>query len=164
MFRALASWAVVVAAAAATAGLVGCGSRATAASGAAATSTASDGEFIAFAGDFAGYRVWPHIEVVDDAGAGDPAHTDTQLVEYSHLVAPSSSAPFAPGTLIVKEGTTGDPDTRQAFAMAKRGGDYNAGGAVGWEWFELQNVDDAGAVESCGAVPCLPPAKFIPGT
>jgi hypothetical protein len=30
------------------------------------------------------------------------------------------------------------PTPGKTFAMAKRGGNYNANGAIGWEWLELQ--------------------------
>jgi hypothetical protein len=110
----------------------------------AGASDGGDGQFVAFAADFAGYRTWAHITVVDDGG--DPTHAAAVLTEYINESVPAAGVPFPVGTIIVKEPTTGDPDTRQAFAMVKRGGTYNAGGAAGWEWFELQNVDDAGDV------------------
>jgi hypothetical protein len=115
-------------------------------SSSAATSADAAGEFYAFAADFAHYRTWSSLVVVDDAGTGDPAHLDTVLVEYINQPAPPVGEPFPQGTILVKEGTSGDPNTRQAFAMVKRGGAYNADGAAGWEWFEVQNDDDAGDV------------------
>jgi hypothetical protein len=32
------------------------------------------------------------------------------------------------------------------FAMVKRGGDFNSEGARGWEWFELEDVEDGGVL------------------
>ncbi len=49
---------------------------------------------------------------------------------------------FPVGTIIVKEVDMGDIPDRQVFAMVKRGSDFDSAGAVGWEWFELTNVDD----------------------
>jgi hypothetical protein len=105
------------------------------------------GEFIAYTADFDGYRAWSHITVVDDGGAGGSVHVQTPLIEYINRPPPAPTAAFPVGTILVKEAATGDPGTRQAFAMAKRGGDYNAAGAAGWEWFELQNIDSSGTVE-----------------
>ena len=44
------------------------------------------------------------------------------------------------GTIIVKE-ATGGTMAHELFAMVKRGGGFNSG-APGWEWFELENLDD----------------------
>jgi hypothetical protein len=124
----------------------GCGSAAAPSSGA-----PRDGgglpEFIAFASSFEDYRAWSHFTVFDDGGAGGAVHVATTLIEYRNDPDASSDPGFPLGTIIVKEAPTGDPDTRQAFAMVKRGGGFNASGAAGWEWFELQNVDDAGHVQ-----------------
>jgi hypothetical protein len=126
--------------------VVACGSSASAPTEPVAAPSTS-GYYVAFASNFTGYRSWSSIVVYDDAGRGDPAHVDTPLIEYINQPAPTPPAPFPVGTIIVKEAQVGDPGTRQAFAMAKRGGDYNEGGAPGWEWFEIENVDDGGAVE-----------------
>ena len=42
----------------------------------------------------------------------------------------------------MKEPTIGTQNAEPFFAMVKRGGGYNAQGASGWEWFELQNLTD----------------------
>jgi hypothetical protein len=105
------------------------------------------GQFIAYTADFDGYRAWSHITVVDDGGTGSAVHMATTLIEYINRPPPAPTAVFPEGTILVKEAATGDPSTRQAFAMAKRGGDFNAAGAAGWEWFELQSLDSAGTVE-----------------
>ncbi len=122
--------------------------------------------FVAFAPDFTGFRLWPSALAVpspalppppgdgvargdagSDAGAAADAavdsgiHTGT-LTVYWKQAPPSGSTSFPEGTLIVKETDGGDVTTRQVFAMAKRGGDFNPSGAVDWEWFELQNIDD----------------------
>jgi hypothetical protein len=114
--------------------------------GAQGTADGGASEFVAFAPDFGGYRSWSSLDVFDDSGAGEPAHVSAQLVEYINQPRPPAGTPFAVGTIIVKEAVVGDPDTRQAFAMAKRGGDYNPG-LPAWEWFEVQNIDNAGDVD-----------------
>lgn len=95
--------------------------------------------FIAFADDFSGFHEWPSFPVYDEAGIGDPVHPDHQLTEYINHPKAQGIAQFPVGTIIVKEGSLGDPSTRQFFGMVKRGGNYNETGVVGWEWFELRN-------------------------
>jgi hypothetical protein len=124
--------------------LCGCGSSQPNTEEAAPVAEDASTTFIAFASNFSNFQSWTHYPAlgVADGGAGDPVHTDPTLVEYINQRAPSASSPFPVGTIIVKEGSEGDPLTRQFFAMVKRGGDYNATGAIGWEWFELQNQAD----------------------
>ncbi len=103
--------------------------------------------FVAFSADFEGFEQWAHFPANGgDGGAMDPVHTDPTLVEYVNHLAPDDATAFPVGTIIVKEGSAGDPATRQFFAMVKRGGDYNSGGALGWEWFELQHATAPGAI------------------
>ncbi len=130
--------------------LLACGNAPTpASSGATQPVEPSDTDaFIAFSSDFQDFEQWDHFAADGgDGGAQDPVHTDPTLVEYVNRRAPAGADAFPVGTLIVKEGMQGDPLTRQFFAMAKRGGTFNAGGALGWEWFELQH-----AAASAGAV------------
>jgi hypothetical protein len=97
--------------------------------------------FVAFAADFKGFHAWPHYDVSLDDDAG-PQHPEQRLIEYINHRPPHGSTAFALRTIIVKEGKT--PPSASFFAMVKRGGDYNADGASGWEWFELQNLADDG--------------------
>jgi hypothetical protein len=99
--------------------------------------------FVAFAANFAGFHDWQAFDVTKDAAPG-MVHPDAQLIEYLNKPPPSGSEEFPVGTIIVKEGTDGDPLTRAFFAMVKRGGGYNSDGAPGWEWFELRNAPDGG--------------------
>ena len=122
-------------------------------------------QFVAFASDFAGFHTWasapatpsanlPSVPgdgvVIPDAGSADAGGTDGGVhhlpltVYWNHAPAPGSTT-FPIGTIIVKETDEADPAQRQVFAMAKRGADFNASGAVGWEWFELENAN-AGTV------------------
>jgi hypothetical protein len=102
------------------------------------------GTFIAFSADFAGFHDWQSFDVTKDAAPGT-IHPDAMLIEYLNKAPPSGSTEFPVGTIIVKEGTDGDPMTRQFFAMAKRGPNWNVDGATGWEWFELRNEANGGA-------------------
>ncbi|HVY37894.1 MAG TPA: hypothetical protein VHM31_08160 [Polyangia bacterium] len=128
---------------------------------------ASPDQFVAFASDFAGFHDWssapatpaPGLPAVPgdgvtvaDAGASaaDAGNTDggvhhRPLTVYWNHAPPSGSATFPVGTIIVKETDEADPTQRQVFAMVKRGANFNASGAVGWEWFELENTT-AGSV------------------
>lgn len=94
------------------------------------------GAFLAFASDFAGYRQWQHA-VSDSSTGGDSVHTRGPKTVYWNRNPASQSSAFAIGTIIVKEAST-DAGASQTFAMVKRGANYNATGATGWEWFELQ--------------------------
>lgn len=62
------------------------------------------------------------------------------LIEYLNKPPPSGSAEFPIDTIIVKEGTDGAVLGRLYFAMVKRSATWNADGARGWEWFELENL------------------------
>jgi len=114
--------------------------------------------FVAFAPDFYGFHAWPSALAVPaptlpppQGGVGDGGSADAgvdggihsgPLTVYWKQPPPGGSTSFPLGTIIVKEGDSGDLTTQQIFAMVKRGGDFNPTGAVGWEWFELKNIDE----------------------
>jgi hypothetical protein len=100
--------------------------------------------FIAFAADFTGFRSWRSTPGVAPAGAPQPPEAvhGAALTSYLSRAPASGSDAFPVGTLIVKEPSDGGVVGRHAFAMAKRGGGYNSAGATGWEWFELESLDD----------------------
>jgi hypothetical protein len=98
--------------------------------------------FIAFSEDFYGFRNWDSFPVPFGLAQGD-VHLRGARTEYLNRRPPPGSTTFPVGTMIVKE--TDDDSSyefRRVFAMVKRGGGYNADGALGWEWFELQNNAD----------------------
>ena len=101
--------------------------------------SAGDPIFLATAEDFRGYHGYPSFDVT---GEGGPLgiHDGSVISEYINRVPPSGAGAFPIGTLIVKE-ATGGTAAHELFAMVKRGGGFNSG-APGWEWFELQNLDD----------------------
>jgi hypothetical protein len=92
-----------------------------------------EGPFIAFGSDFAGFEGWTS-HTIDDATPSGATHTSGVRTVYINRRPASGATAFPQGTLIVKV-TQAD---QKVFARAKRGGDYNASGATGWEWFELQ--------------------------
>jgi hypothetical protein len=95
------------------------------------------GTFIALQRDLAPYRQWQRF---DFEGAADAVHPKGSRRVYVNRWPAASGEPFAVGTILVKE-----TDGGTTFAMAKRGGRFNAAGAPGWEWFELQPMADGTA-------------------
>ncbi len=93
--------------------------------------------FLAQNADFAALASWPSIT---ETGVIDGGHVATpRTIRISALPGPDASS-FAAGTIIVKEGVVDDGD--EIHAMVKRGGGFNASGARGWEFFELQRATD----------------------
>ncbi len=107
------------------------------------TPTANPGsgepQFVALASDFKGYHSWKSFDVTTDAPQAG-IHDGSTVTEYVKALPPSGSTSFPVGTIIVKE-ATGGTIPHELFAMVKRGGGFNAG-APGWEWFDLQNLND----------------------
>jgi hypothetical protein len=109
---------------------------------------ASSGTFVAFESDFSGFRGWASTPGVAPAGAPPPPSSADggthvgSLTTYINAKPPNGSTSFPVGTIVVKEPNDPALTERQIFAMVKRGGGYNSGGATDWEWFELRNVDE----------------------
>jgi hypothetical protein len=110
---------------------------------------ASDGStFIAFGDDFSHFTAWKSFQ--DDVGPSTDPHTMGPRTEYINALPPEGATRFPVGTIIVKV----IEDTATIFAMVKRGGGFNADGAVEWEWFELgDNGDGTYAVQWRGVAP-----------
>jgi hypothetical protein len=104
--------------------------------------SAGGGAFLAFAPAFQGFRTWPATPLAGEPVPESP-HTAGPRVVYVNRAPAAGSSAFPLGTVIVKElaGTATDPS--RIFAMVKRGGGFNAAGAAGWEWFELQTTSAA---------------------
>jgi hypothetical protein len=95
--------------------------------------------FLAVAEDFRGYHSNQSFDVSGEAELIG-IHDGSVITEYINRLPPSGATEFPLGTIIVKEATGGSME-HELFAMVKRGGGFNSG-APGWEWFELQNLDD----------------------
>jgi hypothetical protein len=103
------------------------------------------GTFLAFASDFSGYHTWTSFPAGTDPVPGS-IHLLGPRTAYINRIPAHGSTELPVGTIIVKEVASGDPAMRDVIARVKRGGSYNADGARGWEWFELRNTADGGAV------------------
>lgn len=129
--------------------------------GAAAPTSKPGTTFTAYAPDFDGFHSWPSAPATPgpnlppvpggdgvDAGtiAADGGVHVLPLTVYWNHPPPSGSTTFPIGTIIVKETNEPELSDRTVFAMAKRGGDFNATGAVNWEWFDLTNSVDGSVV------------------
>lgn len=93
--------------------------------------------FIPLQRDFTNYRQWRSFDL--GVEAADTVHPEGRRIVYLNQTPPSGSAAFPTGTILVKTVAPSDGSTASIFAMAKRGGSYNSQGALGWEWFELQD-------------------------
>lgn len=107
-----------------------------------APATAGDagGEFIAITSDFRDFRSWERIAI--DATAAPTGMTGGPAAVYANTRAAEGATRFAPGTILVKTIENGAPSDWTIHAMVKRGGTYNVGGTLGWEFFELQLETD----------------------
>jgi hypothetical protein len=106
--------------------------------------TDSTDHFIPLQRDFTNYRQWRAFDL--GVAAADSVHPEGRRVVCLNQAPSSGSTAFPTGTILVKTVTPSDGSTASIFAMAKRGGTYNAQGAVGWEWFELQDGSDGTAL------------------
>jgi hypothetical protein len=109
----------------ALAALAGCGGT---------SSETGDGgaTFVAFAGDFAGFSKWEHVQFQAGLASG-LSHVAGPRSVYINRKPPAGATSFPVGTVIVKVTETDG----KIFARAKRGPTFNPKGAAGWEWFEL---------------------------
>lgn len=96
--------------------------------------------FIAFAGDFKGFRSWQSYSYSSDGGS---IHNSGPRTEYINQLPPPGSTSFPVGTIIIKDIVSQRPDF---FAMVKRSATYDPGGAKGWEWFDLIDNGDGQTV------------------
>lgn len=118
---------------------IGCASSAT------KEQDASDGTYLAFASNFAGYEGWDHAASIAAEGAPKGVHDLGPMTVYWNQLPPAGAEEFEVGTIIVKQ-TDAGAATPQVFAMVKRGGAYNSAGARNWEFFELLPASAAAPV------------------
>lgn len=95
----------------------------------------SPGEFIAIERDFESFDEWTMF----DRGSQPvgPSHPDGSTLIYINRLPSPASTQFSTGTIIVRVTPAGAPELWEVHAMVKRGGEYNAAGARGWEFFDL---------------------------
>jgi Cytochrome P460 len=124
-------------------------------SGNAADAGAPD-TFVASAQSFDGFHSWSSAPAVAPNDAGDGLHGVGPLRVYWNASPPHGSTSFPVGTIVVKETEETDVTQRTVFAMVKRGGGFNSGGAVGWEWYSLQNNADGSVTPLWGSVVAPP--------
>jgi hypothetical protein len=96
--------------------------------------------FIALDSDFATFESWPVVMLGSEPLVG---HPPGPRFGYLNHKAPKGAKQYPVGTLIVKAiEPPGAPDTSwEIFAMGKRGGNFNAEGALNWEFFRLKILD-----------------------
>ena len=97
---------------------------------------------IALDSDFAPYTTWSSYYLGDQPVAGHPVGPRTGFLNQK---APPGATAYPVGTIIVKEIQTlssTDKTTWDLFAMVKRGGNFDQGGALDWEFFILKLTAD----------------------
>jgi hypothetical protein len=93
--------------------------------------------FLAFSSTFAQFRDWPSFASAGPPDDGTfPPDVIGPRTQYINQLPPTGTDEFPVGTVIVEAREFGD---HKLFAAVKRGGGFNAGGAVNWEWFEIQD-------------------------
>jgi hypothetical protein len=98
--------------------------------------------FIVLDRDLAGFRGW----MVFDLDVSPLVPHDTLAAPrriYSNVVPPPPTEPFPVGAILVKTVEEATYAEWSVHAMVKRGGGFNAQGAVGWEFFDVHMTDDA---------------------
>lgn len=95
----------------------------------------SNATFVAFPSTFADFRTWTSFH---DPGPPDDGTFGSDVLgprtQYINRIPPHGSTQFPVGTVIVEARESG---AMLIVAGVKRGGDFNAQGAVNWEWFGL---------------------------
>jgi hypothetical protein len=105
--------------------------------------------YLPLPGDFIPFRTWQRIFLGDGPLEGHPAGP-----RYAYVKNVPGPTEYPVGSIIVKTVENGTPQQWDLFAMAKRGGNYNAGGATNWEFFTLLiNPDDVAIVAFSGTNP-----------
>jgi|ERR1700733_7031385 len=102
--------------------------------------------FVAFVSTFQPFRTWTSFHDLgppdqDDASTY-PAVVLGPRTQYINTLPPTGATEFPVGTVIVEARESG---LMKIFASVKRGGGYDAEGALNWEWFEL-GEDPTGVV------------------
>lgn len=97
--------------------------------------------FIAMERDFQGFRSWGSVALPPLPAQGE-THPEGTRTLYVNALPPPGTRELPVGTQIVKEAPLEAGGPVRVFAMVKRGGGFNASGAIGWEWLELKERTD----------------------
>ena len=98
------------------------------------TDAATGDVFLAFSSTFAEFRTWTSFHSDGPAAGTYPDDVLGPRTQCLNRLPPPGSSEFPVGAIIVEARESG---AMHILAGVKRGGGYNAGGARGWEWFEL---------------------------
>jgi hypothetical protein len=104
----------------------------------------SGATFVAFPATFQPFRTWTsfHSDGPPDDGTFPPPVLGPRT-QYINQLPPHGATGFPVGTVIVEARESGQ---KLILAGVKRGGGYNRGGALDWEWFGLAEDPASGAV------------------
>jgi hypothetical protein len=106
--------------------------------------------YVPLPGDFAEFRSWTRIFLGDGPLEGHPAGP-----RYGYVKVKPGPTEYPIGAIIVKTVEVGDSSQSwDLFGMAKRGGGYNSGGALDWEFFTMVMSDqDVPVIVNAGTNP-----------
>jgi hypothetical protein len=112
-------------------------------------------EFVAAEPDFAPFRSWQSFKLPDSDPISDIVYPAGSRLAFLNQRPPHGATSYPVGTIIVKAIERGmGPQDWEIFAIAKRGRDYNAQGAIGWEFFLLDiDAGDVPRISSRGIMP-----------
>lgn len=104
----------------------------------------SNATFVAFPATFQDFRTWTSFHSDGPADDGTfPASVLGPRTQYINKPPPHGATAFPVGTVIVEARENAE---HLILAGVKRGGHYNGGGAIDWEWFALAEDAATGAV------------------
>lgn len=112
-------------------------------------------QFIIQDSDIADFTSWYSQPFVADPSADIVYPPGSRVGFINHVAAPGTTS-YPVGTIIIKAiENSKDPTTWEMFGMSKRGGDYNAAGAVGWDFFLPRYQDGVPHIYSSGLTPTV---------
>jgi hypothetical protein len=112
-------------------------------------------QFVAADSDVADFWTWYTQPFVADAVA-DIVYPPGSRVGFLNHRPPAGTTSYPLGTIIVKAIENDNvPANWELFGIAKRGGDYNAAGAHGWEFLLLRVDDGVAHIYSRGLTPTV---------
>jgi hypothetical protein len=111
-------------------------------------------QFVAADSDFASFTSWLSIKLPDSDPVSDLVYPAGSRVAFLNRRPPPGATRYPVGTVIVKAIERATPEDWEIFARVKRGGGFNAAGAVDWEFFLLRlRADGTPYITSRGMAP-----------